>query len=307
MILEARQLIVLIGSVLVKGRVMSEWLVFTDEVVTVDETGKELQRAKVINQGYRQILSKKTSLEMVAIPGGQCLMGAPRNEEGWQLSQGPQHLVTIASFLMGRYPITQAQWREVAKLDPVTIELNPYPAYFEGQDRPIEQITWWEAVEFCDRLSQLTGSRYRLPREAEWEYACRAHTITPFHVGVTLSTDLANYSGIDWEYAGKICSRGSYGQGSLGIDRRATTPIGMFEIANPFGLYDLHGNVREWCADNWRDSYNEGTIEDKDRRVLRGGSWNGGPRQCRSAYRVKFLASASLYDIGLRVVRDDFP
>ncbi|WP_422661891.1 formylglycine-generating enzyme family protein [Pannus brasiliensis] len=286
---------------------MREELSFTDEVVTIDGTGAEIRREKVTNEGYRQFLSKKISLDMMAIPGGQCLVGSPREEEGWHSSQSPQHSVTIEPFFLGRYPVTQVQWREVAKLEPVSIELTPYLAHFEGKELPVEQINWFEAVEFCDRLSRLTGQKYRLPTEAEWEYACRAGTSTPFHFGETLTTDLANYSGVDWEYGGKICSRGSYGRGKPGIDRRETTPAGMFEVANAFGLYDMHGNVREWCLDSWRANYDEGTIEDSDRRVLRGGSWNTGPRSCRSAYRAKFAASASLYDIGFRVVRDDSP
>lgn len=286
---------------------MWEEVSFTDEVVTVDETGAEIRREKVTARGYRQSISKSIYLEMVAIAGGECVIGAPRSEEGWRSSESPQHPVTIAPFYLSRYPVTQVQWREVAKMEPVSIELNPYPAHFEDKTRPVEQITWFEAVEFCDRLSRFTGSPYRLPRESEWEYACRAGTTTPFHFGPTLSTDLANYSGVDWEYGGKICSRGSYGRGKLGFDRRETTPVGSFEVANAFGLYDLHGNVREWCVDNWRDNYHEGTIEDTERRVLRGGSWNGGPRSCRSAHRAKFLASASLYDIGFRVVRDGSP
>lgn len=286
---------------------MGEWLDFTDEVVTVNGKGEEIKREKVTNRGYQYFLSKKTFLEMISIPSGQCLIGAPKSELGWKLSQSPQSLVNVQAFCLSRYPITQRQWREVAKLEPVNIELNPYPAHFEGYDRPVEQINWWEAGEFCDRLSRLTGLNYRLPAEKEWEYACRGGTSTPFHFGPTISTDLANYSGVDWDYGGKVCSSGRYGEGSLGWDRRETTPVGMFTVANPFGLYDLHGNVREWCADYWRDNYEATTIEDRDRRVLRGGSWNDGPNKCRSAYRVKFLATAGLYDIGFRVVSDNSP
>lgn len=286
---------------------MGEWLDFTDEVVTVNGKGEEIKREKVTNRGYKYFLSKKTFLEMIFIPSGQCLIGAPKSELGWKLSQSPQSLVNIQAFCLSRYPITQRQWREVAKLEPVNIELNPYPAHFEGYDRPVEQINWWEAVEFCDRLSRLTGLNYRLPAEKEWEYACRGGTSTPFHFGPTISTDLANYSGVDWDYGGKVCSSGRYGEGRLGCDRRETTPVGMFAVANPFGLYDLHGNVREWCADYWRDNYEAATIEDRDRRVLRGGSWNDGPNKCRSAYRVKFMATAGLYDIGFRVVSDNSP
>lgn len=286
---------------------MWEWLDFTDEVVSVDSKGKEIKREKMTNYGYKHFLSKKTFLEMISIPSGQYLIGAPKSELGWKSSQSPQSLINVEAFCLSRYPITQRQWREVAKLEVVNIELNPYPAHFEGYDRPVEQINWWEAVEFCDRLSRATGLNYRLPTEKEWEYACRGGTNTPFHFGQTISTDLANYSGVDWDYGGKVCSYGRYGEGSWGCDRRETSPVGMLGVANAFGLYDLHGNVREWCADYWRDNYEAATIEDRDRRVLRGGSWNDSPNKCRSAYRVKFLANASLYDIGFRVLSDNSP
>jgi len=238
---------------------MGEWLDFTDEVVTVNSKGEEIKREKVTNRGYKYFLSKKTFLEMISLPSGQYLIGAPKSELGWKLSQSPQSPVNIQAFCLSRYP------------------------------------------------TRLTGLNYRLPAEKEWEYACRGGTSTPFHFGPTISTDLANYSGVDWDYGGKVCSSGRYGEGSLGCDRRETTPVGMFAVANPFGLYDLHGNVREWCADYWRDNYEAATIEDRDRRVLRGGSWNDGPNKCRSAYRVKFLATAGLYDIGFRVVSDNSP
>jgi formylglycine-generating enzyme required for sulfatase activity len=210
---------------------------------------------------------------------------------------------------MGKYPVTQAQWQAVAALPKVKQDLDPNPANFQGENRPVERVSWYDAIEFCARLSQQTGYAYRLPTEAEWEYACRAWTLTPFHFGETITTDLANYSGVNWDYMGKICSKGSYGAGPKGVDRRETIPVGSFQVANAFGLYDLHGNVREWCADYWHDNY-EGaptdatvwiTDGDSDKRVLRGGSWNVGPRKCRSAYRVKFDPAASLYDIGFRV------
>ncbi|MFM5947151.1 MAG: formylglycine-generating enzyme family protein, partial [Dolichospermum sp.] len=122
-------------------------------------------------------------LETIAIPGGTFMMGSPENEEGSINSERPQHEVTIKPFLMGKYPVTQAQWRTVAALEKVNIDLASYPSYFEGDNRPVEQVSWHDAIEFCARLSNYTKKPYRLPTEAQWEYACRAGTTTPFHFG----------------------------------------------------------------------------------------------------------------------------
>ncbi|WP_013321499.1 formylglycine-generating enzyme family protein [Gloeothece verrucosa] len=284
--------------------------VFEFEVITLNAVGQEINRYHSVTQSTLFNLDNDVTLEMVVIPGGTFLMGSPDTEEGSHPSQGPQHLVTVKPFLMGKYPITQAQWQTVAKFPKVNQPLNPNPSNFQGHNRPVEQVSWYEAQEFCARLSQYTGYHYRLPSEAEWEYACRAGTLTPFHFGETMTTQLANYSGVNWEYNGKICSKGYYGNGPLGEDRRETTPVDYFKAANQFGLYDLHGNVREWCADYWHDNYTGSATDgsvwilngDETKRVLRGGSWNTGPKKCRSAYRVKFSPDASLYDLGFRVV-----
>jgi len=214
---------------------------------------------------------------------------------------------------MGKFPITQAQWRLVAETYPqVERQLNPDPANFKGPNRPIEQVSWWDAVEFCARLSRQTGRTYRLPSEAEWEYACRAGTTTPFHFGETVTTDLANYRGTDNESIGW---KGNYGQGPKGLYREATTDVGSLANANAFGLYDMHGNVWEWCLDHWHDNYEgepptDGSPwvfpgEEKSgdrRRVLRGGSWDYGPRYCRSACRNGYIPDARFFNLGFRVV-----
>ena len=122
-------------------------------------------------------------------------MGSPEDERERYSNESPQHEVTVKSFFMGKYPVTQAQWKVVAALPQVNRKLNPDPSIFKGNDRPVETVSWYYAVEFCDRLSKLTGKSYRLPSEAEWEYACRAGTTTPFHFGKIITTDLANYNG----------------------------------------------------------------------------------------------------------------
>ncbi len=280
------------------------------EVVCVNEEGEIVKRQKHSAPHYPEKLAENVYLDLVVIPEGDFLMGSPESEEGYLRSQSPQHSVHISPFWMSVYPITQAQWKKVAKLPPIDCYLAPTPANFVEPNRPVEQVSWEDAKEFCARLSQLTGKTYQLPSEAQWEYACRANATTPFHFGQTLSTDLANYSGVDWEYLGKVCSRGGYGKGKTGEDRRETTPIDYFSVKNAFGLSDMHGNVREWCADPWHLNYQNAPNHDRpwldgghpSKRILRGGSWNGGPHKCRSAYRGKLEADGSLYDIGFRVV-----
>ncbi|MBW4693881.1 MAG: formylglycine-generating enzyme family protein [Lyngbya sp. HA4199-MV5] len=286
--------------------------VFEFDTLTLDPYGQIYEQRRQMASCRTDTLGSNATLELVAIPGGTFVMGAPSTEEGWHPYQSPQHPVTIAPFWMGKYPVTQAQWRAVAALPQVNQPLSPKISCFTEADRPVEQVSWHDAIEFCNRLSAHTGQFYRLPSEAEWEYACRAGTTTPFWCGETITTDLANYSGIDWEYEGRVCSKGSYGKGSTGRDRRETTAVGSFAITNAFGLYDMHGLVREWCVDHWHDSYNgapnDGTawVENAttDQRVLRGGSWNSGPRACRSAARSKLNSETHLYDIGFRVVME---
>lgn len=282
---------------------------FEFKVVTVDAEGKVCDRQPRSAFHYVEMLDEKLTLKLVAIPGGTQLMGAPKTEEGWLPTQAPQHLVTVPPFLLSQYPVTQAQWKAIASLPNVERPLHPEPSCIRGATRPVEQISWEEAVEFCARLSHHTGHTYRLPSEAEWEYACRAGTLTPFHFGETMTTELANYSGVNWDYMGRICSRGAYGAGPQGSDRRETTPVGQFQVANSFGLYDMHGNVREWCLDLWHETYDQAPADgtawviggDPTQRVVRGGSWNTGPACCRSAFRTHFDGDGGLYDIGFRV------
>lgn len=176
------------------------------DVVTVDECGQIHTRIQKSTKCLLEAMGERVELEMVPIPGGCFVMGAQPSEEGWHANQAPSRTVTIAPFWMSQFPITQAQWGRVAALSPVNRRLSLNPSCFEGANRPVEQVAWADAIEFCDRLSAATNRRYRLPSEAEWEYACRAGTETPFHFGETITTDLANYSGINWEYDGRLCS-----------------------------------------------------------------------------------------------------
>lgn len=263
---------------------------FAFEVVGVNAQGQVQNRSRQSAQYYRQDLQKTATLDMVYIPGGQFSMGSPASEASRQANEGPQHAVTVPSFFMGKYPITQAQWQTI---------MGKNPAKFQGANHPVEQVSWQAATEFCQKLSELTGQDYRLPSEAEWEYAARAGTSTPFFVGATLTTDLANYDG---SY--------TYGQGPRGTFRKATTPVGQF-VANAFGLYDMHGEVWEWCLDHWHNSYNgaptDGTAwvnkdDMKTRRVRRGGSWYDGPHACRAAFRYRSFPNSLQNSYGLRVV-----
>jgi formylglycine-generating enzyme required for sulfatase activity len=258
-----------------------------------------IERQTHTNRRFFENLEDDISLEMVLIPGGSFEMGAAENELESNEDELPQHLVTVPTFFMGRYPITQAQWRAVAALPQEKKVLKVDPSDFKGDDRPVESVNWHEAVEFCQRLSKKTGRNYRLPSEAEWEYACRAGTKTPFHFGETMTTDLANYNG---NYI--------YGRGTKGEYRDQTTPVGEFKVANNFGLCDLHGNVREWCADPWHDNYEgaptDGSVwkkgGDKSKRVVRNGSWGFDPKNCRSAFRGRIASADRGSYIGFRVV-----
>ncbi|CAD5928663.1 Formylglycine-generating enzyme [Planktothrix tepida] len=257
---------------------------FKFDVITVNVLGKETKLEHCRAEFFKEDLGNNISLEMVSIPGGTFMMGSPEDD-----TEKPIHPVNIAAFSMAKYPITQAQWQAI---------MGNNPSSFKGANRPVECVTWYQAQEFCQRLSQKTGKTYRLPSEAEWEYACRAGTTTPFHFGETITVDLANYDAND-----------SYASAPTGTYRQQTTDVGSFP-PNAFGLYDMHGNVWEWCADPWRSNYNgaprDGSVwqlcGNTQNRVLRGGSWYTHPRECRSANRCGIKSNAGLSNFGFRVV-----
>ena len=283
---------------------------FTFEVVKVNSSGSIVNRRQESARQKIEDLGDGTELEMVYIPGGTFMMGSPENEEERSYNEGPQHNVTVSPFFMGKYPVTQGQWRAIASQTnlKVKLDLNPEPSYFKEsyQDidrwqRPVEQVRWNEAVEFCERLSKLTGKDYRLPSESEWEYACRAGTTTPFYFGETITPELVNYNG---EY--------TYGKSPKGEYREETSPVGQFP-PNAFGLYDMHGNVYEFCQDVYHANYNEAPTDgsaweiegdsDSNPRVCRGGSWFFFPRRCRSANRNIYFSDETVINfIGFRLV-----
>jgi formylglycine-generating enzyme required for sulfatase activity len=258
-----------------------------------------MKRRPLQVEGYREELGEGVALTMVKIPAGSFLMGSPEEEPEQSEVEGPQHEVTLGAFWMAQTPITQAQWRAVAGWQKGGRDLEPDPSEFKGANRPVEQVSWFDAQEFCRRLSQRTGRRYTLPSEAQWEYACRAGSTTPFHFGATLTPELANYDG---NYV--------YGNGPKGTYREQTIDVASFP-ANGWGLHDMHGNVWEWCEDHWHDSYNFAPGDDQPwlipaaaddaKRLLRGGSWRNHPASCRSAYRSLNRPVNRVYVIGFRV------
>ncbi len=282
--------------------------VFNFEIVRVNAKGEQINKESKQSQYFSEDLGNGITLEMVAIPGGTFLMGTEDEEieklvkkfnwEGFRRER-PQHEVTVPPFFMGKYPITQAQWKAIAATAKIDIDLETNPSRFKGDELPVERVNWYQATEFCKRLSRETKQEYRLPSEAEWEYACRARTTTPFYFGETITGELANYDA-GYTYAGE--PNGEY--------RSETTPVGQFP-PNAFGLYDMHGNVWEWCADTWHYNYDgaptDGSVwienGDDSRSSLRGGSWCGYPYGCRSAYRLNYSRRVVNFSYFRRVVK----
>jgi len=278
-----------------------------------------IRRHKSKARLYPEELSESVTLEMVCIPSGKFMMGAPENEKDAEDAERPQHLVTVPAFFMGRYPITQAQYKAVMGINPSNfkdkpeidrrnlerelsdigmIETSRLKDKPDSDRRPVENVTWEDANKFCKQLSDRTNRDYRLPSEAQWEYACRADKKTPFHFGKTISTELANYDG-----------NSTYANGEKGVYRGKTTPVEYFGIANEFGLCDMHGNVWEWCLDTWHSNYDgaptngSAWIEvNETSHLLRGGSCISNPLYCRSAYRLLNSRTNNYDPIGFRVI-----
>ncbi len=262
---------------------------FSFAVVTVDKKGQETQRQTKQAKAFVEDLGNGVTLEMVSIPGGSFQMGSPETEQGRDQNESPQRQVTVPAFFMGRYAVTQAQYEVIT---------GKNPSEFKGANRPVEGVSWNDAQAFCQKLSQQMGRKYRLPSEAEWEYACRAGTTTPFHFGETITSNLANYDG---SFTYQAEPKGQF--------RQQTTEVGSFP-ANAFGLYDVHGNVWEWCEDVYHENYDGAPIDgtawitggDQNSRLLRGGSWGRFAWFCRSAFRVREVPDVLNAYVGFRVV-----
>jgi eukaryotic-like serine/threonine-protein kinase len=231
-------------------------------------------------------------LEMVAVKGGTFAMGSANGGS----DEKPRHQATAPDFWIGKFELTQAQWRAV---------MGTNPSDFKGDDLPVENVSWEDAKEFCRRLNARLGlseaEGYRLPTEAEWEYAARAGSKTEFAFGETINSEIVNYNG-----------NLAYGEAPIGVHRERTVAVGSLGIANALGLFDLHGNVWEWCEDDWHSGYDGAPIDGgawvnisnrASYRVNRGGSWNSTATRCRSASRYGNAPGNRSGDLGFRLVR----
>lgn len=230
-------------------------------------------------------------LELEQIPAGTFMMGSPVTEKKDliydETDDETQHEVTISKpFYLGKYPVTQAQWQAV---------MGNNPSEFKGERLPVEKVSWFDAKDFCEKAQQKTGQGFRLPTDAEWEYACRAGTTTPFHFGIELNGTQANCNG-----------EVPYGTTIKGPFLGETSSVGSYP-ANGWGLYDMHGNVWEWCS-GWYGDYGNSRVTDPQGaqygkyRVLRGGSWNDGAKYCRAACRNRRLPGYRNFNRGFRVL-----
>ncbi|WP_292877899.1 SUMF1/EgtB/PvdO family nonheme iron enzyme [Nostoc sp. NMS1] len=269
-----------------------KYIPFKFETVTVNKKGQVIKREPNKQaKFFKEDLGNGITLDMVQIVEGSFNMGSPPGENGRAKNEEPQHVVNVPAFFIGKFEVTQEQYQQI---------MVSTPSKFKGAKRPVEQVSWNDAVEFCKKLSQKAGRNYCLPSEAEWEYACRAGTTTAFHFGETITTELANYEGDS-----------TYASAPKGKNLQETTEVESFP-PNAFGLYDMHGNVWEWCQDTWHDSYkgapSDGSAwidNDNKIRMLRGGSWHDLPGKCRSASRnLNFRVGRDLMhsNLGFRVV-----
>jgi len=260
----------------------------TQSVEVPDRQELEDRQRSLLAEGVQSVgpfWTNSIGMKFAWVPAGTFLMGSPPDEEGRKDCE-TQHKVTLTKGLwLGVHQVTQASWLKI---------MGDNPSARQGEDLPVEQVSWEDCKAFLHTLSSQEDMVYRLPTETEWEYSCRAGTTTPFYFGASISPDQANYNGRD-----------SYGGGKTGVDRGSTTRVGSFP-ANGWGLHDMHGNVHEWCAD-WFGEYPKGDVVDPkgpesgDHRLHRGGSFTGPAMYVRSARRVWYWPSFRVHHIGFRV------
>jgi len=247
-------------------------------------------------------LGNNVKMRLVLIPAGKFMMGSPATEAGRGSEEGPQHEVTISKpFYMGVFEVTQEQYEQVMGVN---------PSSFKGAKNPVENVSWDDAVEFCQKLSARTGKRVMLPTEAQWEYACRAGTTTAFHTGDVLKPGQANAVFAQISKPGVWDAIMAWVGESSAQKTTQTRPAGSFP-PNGFGLYGMHGNVWEWCSDWYDGDYYANSPktdpqgpEGGSYRVLRGGCWDSSPAVCRSAYRLWSSPDSRYFVIGFRVSVD---
>ncbi|MDX2043183.1 MAG: SUMF1/EgtB/PvdO family nonheme iron enzyme [Acidobacteriota bacterium] len=255
---------------------------------SVDPKGKVTKFDGTPTQQYSEDLGGGVRLEMVAVKGGTFSMGSAKGSS----DEKPVHQVTVGNFWMGKFELTQAQWRAVMGTD---------SSKFKGDNLPVETVSWNEAKEFCRKLNEKLGLKddegYRLPTEVEWEFAARAGSKTEFAFGDTINPEIVNYNG-----------KYPTGGAPKGLDRQKTVGVGSLGAANGWGLFDMHGNVWEWCED-WYGAYPAGAITDPkgassgSYRVRRGGGWNSLAVYCRSALRGYDAPDNRSVNLGFRLVR----
>lgn len=263
---------------------------FEYEFPSLNKKGQLVGLKKLRNKYFSEELKSGHHLDMVAVSSGKSWMGSLRAKNLTLEPVRSRHAVTVPAFFISKYPITQVQWAAVAAFPKVERELDPFPAHFQGSLRPVESVSWLEAVEFCTRLSHKTGRTYQLPNEAQWEQACRAGTRTPFNTGATISSEWSDY-----------VSTYSYAEETTGNYRRQTQEVGSF-APNALGLHDMHGNVWEWCADCWQPNHRRKLLPQGTVRAIRGGGWLDPPERLRSASRSGYDQQGLNRTIGFRVM-----
>jgi formylglycine-generating enzyme required for sulfatase activity len=294
------------------------------ELVTVDAHGaRNPRQTQSIN--IFEVPVGGVSMDFSVVSGASFQIGSPDSEPARRPNEGPPRIIRVPTFAMGRTVVTQALWAAAVKAAPAQIaqRLPDNPSTFIGDNLPVETVSWYQATEFCDRVSALTGFRIRLPSEAEWEFACRGSTTTAFSFGPTITPDLANYCGtgeaVRGEDRGRKVTSSSYGNATYTSGSYADGPPGTFigrpvEVRsyppNRFGLFEMHGNVWEHCFDtgpaDYRQIPGDGSpnVGPQENHVLRGGSWSHNPAICRSAYRDEMRADIPGWEgrVGFRVV-----